>query len=400
MQCRGCGSTATDRVLDLGRVPAADHFPLASTPVSPDEASHPLAMELCRDCGLAQLAEDDTTTDEPRGVEPQALKDQAADAVSTLERAGWLRGDTVLEFGSPHGGSWLPLLTERGFRAADPDTPASLVLDCFGLMHEPNQRRAFRDRAKATAEDGVLLVQFHSLQTIIRHRQWNALRHGHFAYYSMTALSRLLDDVGMRIADAWEFPLYGGTTLAAARHGSDAAVSVTVRQILREESTFGVTDPATVRQLQGAADEQVTALHGWLESMAGDHRRVLAYGAASRAVSLLHRAALDHRLIYAVADASEAKQGRRMPGTDIPIVSPAQLLATDPDRVLLTVPDLLPELERQLPTLSGRWLIDWPIQDPAHVRGISVREPARNDIGGRRCQSHLGGTDVVLPHHT
>ena len=32
-----------------------------------------------------------------------------------------------------------------------------------------------------------------------------------------------------------------------------------------------------------------------------------------------------------------------MPGTDIPIVSPDELLAATPDRMLLTLPDLLPE---------------------------------------------------------
>jgi hypothetical protein len=59
-----------------------------------------------------------------------------------------------------------------------------------------------------------------------------------------------------------------------------------------------------------------------------------------------------------VADASTAKQARRMPGTDIPIVSPDELLAAKPDRVLLTVPDLLPEVSARYPELEGRWRVD------------------------------------------
>ena len=142
-------------------------------------------------CGLAQLADDDTVTDEPRGVEPQALKDQAEAAIDQVAAAGWLRGDTVLEFGSPHGGTWIPLLTERGFTTAT--SQADVVLDCFGIMHEPDQRSAFARRARATAPDGVLLLQYHSIATIVEQGQWNALRHGHFAYYSLTALTRLLE---------------------------------------------------------------------------------------------------------------------------------------------------------------------------------------------------------------
>jgi Putative zinc binding domain len=84
--CRGCGKAALSRVVNLGKVPAADFFPPATDPVRADEASHALAMDLCRVCGLAQLAEDDTVTDEPRGVEPQALKDHAKAAIERSAR--------------------------------------------------------------------------------------------------------------------------------------------------------------------------------------------------------------------------------------------------------------------------------------------------------------------------
>jgi hypothetical protein len=352
--CRGCGKTKLSRVVDLGMVPAADHFPLATEPVRVEEASHPLAMDLCGDCGLAQLADDDTVADEPRGVEPQALKDQAAAAIEQVERDGLLRGSTVLEFGSPHGGTWIPLLTARGFTPTS--SRADVVLDSFGIMHEPDQQSAFARRAEVTNPGGVLLLQYHSIATIVAQGQWNALRHGHFAYYSLTTLVRLLDAVGMRIVRTWEFDLYGGTVLLAAVHGE--AVDGSVSPILRLEDALGVTSPAAVAELQRSADQHAESLRKWLEEEAGAGRTVLAYGAASRAVALFTRAGVDSRLLAAVADASPAKQGRRMPGTDIPIVSPTELLATKPDRVLLTLPDLLAEVSSRFPELDGRWTVD------------------------------------------
>jgi hypothetical protein len=353
--CRGCGKTELSRVLDLGKVPAADFFPPAADPVGVDEVSHELAMDVCHLCGLAQLADDDTIADEPRGVEPQALKDQAEDAIDRVDKAGWLRGCTVTEFGSPHGGSWIPLLTKRGFAVVDSE--ADVVLDCFGVMHEPDQRAAFERRARITQPAGVLLLQFHSILTIVEQSQWNALRHGHFAYYSMTTLQRLLGEVGMSIAAAWEFDLYGGSVLLAAVHG-DVEADQTVARILAAEKAFGVTKPDTCARLQRDADEHADALRNWLikESVAG--RSVFAYGAASRAVALLSRAGIDSQLLRAVADASPAKQGRRMPGTNIPIVSPEQLVAAKPDRVFLTLPDLLAEVTEKFPELDGRWQVD------------------------------------------
>lgn len=353
--CRGCGKAGLSRVLDLGKVPAADFFPLADDEVSSGEASHELAMDVCGGCGLAQLADDDTVTDEPRGVEPQALRDQAADAIQRVADAGWLRGHTVNEFGSPHGGTWIPLLSARGFTTVT--SSADVVLDCFGIMHEPDQRSAFQRRAQVTNSSGVLLLQYHSIATIIEQGQWNALRHGHFAYYSLTALTRLLGDAGMNVASAWEFDLYGGSVLIAAVHG-DVEPDKTVERILANEKSLGVTVPATVGRLQFHADEHARSLRDWLSGEADAGRSVLAYGAASRAVALLSRAGIDSRLLGAVADASPAKQGRRMPGTDIPIVSPEDLLAADPDHVFLTLPDLLPEVSKKFPQLAGRWRVD------------------------------------------
>ncbi|OBF90851.1 transferase [Mycobacterium sp. 852002-51163_SCH5372311] len=354
--CRGCGRPDLDRVLDLGKVPAADNFPPAGAPVTAEEASHPLAMDLCAHCGLAQLADDDTETAEPRGVEPQALRDQAVDALQRVTTSGWLRGTTVREFGSPHGGTWLPLLLERG-HSQRASGPADVVLDSFGIMHDPDQRSAFRLRAEATAPDGVLLLQFHSLLTIVRQGQWNALRHGHFAYYSLTALTRLLAATGMSIVSAWEFGLYGGTVLVAAVHGK-AEPDQSVNDILRRERAFGITDATVVQRLQRSAQDHIARLRDWLLDQASCQRTVYAYGAGSRVVALFSIAGVDRRLLRAVADASPAKQGRRIPGTDVVIVSPEQLIAADPDRVLLTLPDLYDEVRQQFPQLDGRWSVD------------------------------------------
>ncbi|WP_067860757.1 class I SAM-dependent methyltransferase [Nocardia shimofusensis] len=366
--CLACGGAALETVLDLGAMPAADWFPPVEQPYDPAEAGYPLAMLLCRGCGLAQLERDDTVTEEPRGVEPRALREQAADAVARVAAAGLLRGRTVREFGSPHGGSWLDLLAARGFTAVDGITGgvADVVLDCFGLMHERDQRAAFAQRAAATAPGGVLLVQYHPLHTIVGGDQWNALRHGHFAYYGLRVLRDMLSAAGLSVVRAWDFDLYGGTVLIAAVPGQ-ARAGESVTRVLEREAT--VSDPQVVRGLQRAADRQGAALRAALEAEAARGARVYAYGAASRAVALLCRAGIDRALLAGVADASPAKQRRRMPGTDIPIISPEHLVAARPDRVLLTVPDLLAEVAERYPQLDGRW---FGVDDAQPVAGRAL----------------------------
>ena len=327
-------------------------------------------MWLCSSCGLAQLGADPSVPEEPRGVEPTALVAQAADAVDQIARAGLLSGRRhAAEYGSPHGGSWLQLLAGLGLTPVRNDESAHVVVDCFGLMHSPNQSAALAQRTARVAAGGVLLLQYHSLETIVRCGQWNALRHGHYAYYSTTVMAGMLAANGFSPRRAWRFELYGGTVLMAANRNVDArpCADGSVELLLAEEARLGIRDPAVLSGLQRSAQAHAQSLHEWLVAEHRSGRTVLAYGAASRAVALLRQASVDRTLLPAVVDASPAKQGLRMPGTDVPIVSPARLLASKPDTVLLLVSDLLTEVRSAFPQVEasgGRWVDSEEVVSP------------------------------------
>ena len=374
VRCRWCGEQRGEIVLDLGDQPAADHFPAVDDP-GPDPV-HPLRMWLCAACGLAQLAEDPTTPEEPRGAEPEAMTLQARDAVARVQAAGLLPagGGTVTEFGSPHGGSWLDLLAAAGLDEAVPGAPADVVVDCFGLMHSPDQREGLAERAAAVAEDGVLLLQFHTLAAIVADGGWNALRHGHFAYYSVPVLARMLDGIGFEPVHAFLFDLYGGTVLLAARRrGADGpADPVSVSTMIEREVALGVTDPAVLARLEEATRASADALREHLAETAARGGSVLGYAAASRAVPLLNRAGIGPDLLPAVADGSPGKQGRRFPGVGVPIVGVDEVARRGPDEVVLFVTDLLAEMRTRLPEVErggGRWVVVDPVVQVAAPLG-------------------------------
>src|SRR5690242_13557746 len=358
--CRACREPAGHLVLDLGEQPACDYFPRRDDP-GPDPV-YPLQMWLCSSCGLAQLLADPTVPEEPRGTEPAALVAQAAEAVKRVTAAGFLPDHGVVaEYGSPHGGSWLGPLTARGLVPSAPGGQADVIIDCFGLMHAADQRQALAERAARVAPDGVLLLQYHALSTIIGARQWNALRHGHYAFYSTTALTAMLAAAGFSPRTAWQFDLYGGTVLLAATRDLDrpGEPDDVIRSLLADDARAGVRDRSTFARLQHEVQAHATALHDWLAAQRSAGTTVLGYGAASRAVALLRQAQADRRLLPAVIDASPAKQGLRMPGTDIPVAAPAELAARRPGAVLLFVPDLLAEVRDAFPdveTAGGRWV--------------------------------------------
>jgi hypothetical protein len=70
-------------------------------------------------------------------------------------------------------------------------------------------------------------------------------------------------------------------------------------------------------------------------------------------------------LLAAVADRAPSKQGRYLPGSHIPVISPEQLTAEAADSLLVLPWNLIEELRQQLP---GTELVT-AIPDLRHWRG-------------------------------
>jgi hypothetical protein len=210
--------------------------------------------------------------------------------------------------------------------------------------------------------DAILLMQFHTVAAIVRSGFWNALRHGHFAYYSTPVLVRMAAELGLTAVGAMEYPLYGGTiVLALAKTGSswgDQSDSVT--NLIEREISEGVLDVATVASLNESLTQSAAGFASYLSDARSRSETVAGYSAASRASALMSCGRVTAQDLVAVADAAPGLHGRAMPGSRIPIVAPNDLVTMRPDKVLLFVPDLLNEVRQALPEIErngGRWVL-------------------------------------------
>ena len=141
---------------------------------------------------------------------------------------------------------------------------ADVVLDCFGIMHEPDQRSAFARRAQVTAPAVCCCLQYHSIATIVEQGQWNALRHGHFAYYSLTTLKQLARRGGNEHCRGMGVrPL---RRHGAARRGPRQRPSPMSRASgsSRWRDRSAGDHEHTVARLQARADEHARSLRDWL----------------------------------------------------------------------------------------------------------------------------------------
>ena len=121
-----------------------------------------------------------------------------------------------------------------------------------------------------------------------------------------------------------------------------------------DEARRGLATPEGLACLADAVSASTNQLRSYLEGHRAAGTRLFAYGAASKAVAELAMMGEAAGAILAVGDASPAKQGRCMPGSRVPVISPAELITANPEEVLLLLPDLHDELLATHPQLTGR----------------------------------------------
>lgn len=365
-RCRGCRAGDVVRVVDLGMHPAADYFPPVET-TGPD-LRWPLELWLCRSCTLVQLGPVEPLLSEPPlAVESATSLAHAGTSVRELVRDfPELHGATVAEFDSHHGGSWLGHLESAGCRPVTDGELAHLVVDVHGLAHEPAIDRALTERVKRLAPGGLLVLEFHHLLPLLVENQFDTVRHGHWAYLSLGAVSRLAEPLGLAVTSVRHVPLFGGSLQVMLRHTGVDGIEVadaSVKAVLDEETAAGVADPGRLAGLHAAAHRMAAALHDHLVAEKDRGRTVLGYGAPSKAPVLLDVSRVGPELLPFTVDAAPGKHGRRIPGCGVPIRSVADLRAARPDVVLVLTWDIADEVITQLEA-GGGWGAEYLVPLP------------------------------------
>jgi C-methyltransferase C-terminal domain/Putative zinc binding domain len=354
LTCRGCGDPGPRRVLDLGRQPASDDFPPADSP-GPD-ARWPLELWICPGCALVQLGPVQALLEEPvLAVESRTSRAHARRvATALLADLPQLVGRPVREFASHHGGSWLEALYELGCRPAAPGERAGLVVDAHALAHEQDVAASLARRAAALAPDGLLVLEHHHLLPLVTEGQFDTVRHGHWSYLSLTTLDRLAGRHGLRVVLALPEAVFGGS-LRVVLASADAAVPVddSVPALLAAERAAGLDDGSGLEPFGRRARESAAALREFLVAERDAGRRVLGYGAPSKAAVLLGLADVGPDLLPFTVDAAPLKHGRVISGARVPIRPVADLQAARPDRVLVLTWDIADEVVSQLEGTGG-----------------------------------------------
>jgi hypothetical protein len=244
--------------------------------------------------------------------------------------------------------------------------PAKIVTS-IAMFYDLEDPVAFaREVSEVLADDGIWHFEQSYMPSMLRTHSYDTICHEHVEYYSLAVVRRILDQADFEIIDVTMNAVNGGSFAVTARKkrlGSEAPIVPVYEWLLEQEDRMGLDSPAPFRRFEEEAYQHRDDLRRLLQRLNEAGKSVYGYGASTKGNVLLQFCGFGSGDIRAIAEVNEEKFGRFTPGSQIPIVSEAEVHAAKPD-YLLVLPwhfkNGIVEREREFLARGGRMIFPFP----------------------------------------
>jgi len=392
VKCRHCNATLSLTLIDLGFAPPSNAY-LSKQQLQQPEKKYPLRVLVCQTCWLAQT-EDFAQAHELFDADYAYFSSFSS---TWLEHAKRYATEISARFHLSSSSHVVEIAANDGyllqyFKAAnipctgvEPTASTAsaarakgidIVQEFFGvalantlvaqgkqadltaannvLAHVPDINDFVAGFAMLLKPNGVATFEFPHLMQLMALNQFDTIYHEHFSYLSLTVVQRIFATNGLTIFDVEEYPTHGGSLRVFAQRADTGKqpISDHVEKMLRAEDAIGIQTEKYYLAFQARAEKVKDDFVNFLADAKRQGKTVAAYGAAAKGNTLMNFAKLGSDLIQYVVDKNPAKQGKFMPGSCIPIVSPEALQSQRTDYLIILPWNIADEVTQQNAALA------------------------------------------------
>jgi len=367
-KCRSCGNMRLDRVVSLGLSPLANNL---VDSIDCIVEKYPLEMNYCPKCHNCQLS---------IVISPEKMFDNYLYASSTaatfrkhFEDAAIkyidefkLNSNTlVVDIGSNDGIALKPL-KEKGIKVVGVEPAkniaqlaiqngiptenlyfnseavekivskygkAKLVTASNVFAHSDFLKEMAADCFKLLEENGTLIIEVQYLYDVMKYLSFDNIYHEHTNYWSVTSLNNFFNSLGFCVHKVEHIDTHGGSIrVYVGRNGQN--ISESVNKFLASEKEFGLTGFERYKKF---GSDVLAIKNKIIENfkLLKKNNIICGYGAPAKATTALNFYGIGSEYISYTVEDSPLKDGKYIPGVNIPIKNKQYFLNNLPNIVVV-----------------------------------------------------------------
>jgi SAM-dependent methyltransferase len=354
MICRVCDGEKLQLVVDLGNQPWCNHF------LSKDELGkedfYPLRVVYCDDCSTAQL--DYTVKKEIMFADhtylsgvTKSLSNHFKGIADEVQHRFNPKGGakSILDIGSNDGTQlihfqklgWDVLGVESSKTTAKIATDAGVptlnqffskktvkslgkkfdVINAAGVFFHLEELHSVTEGIKiGLHNDGVFVVQFLYMKSIMENDAFDQIYHEHLLYYTLKTLQILLNRHGLELFDAYLAPIHGGQMIGFVGHPGQHQKTTRLIELEKEEDSSGCNSIEEYRSFQDRILSMKEKNINYLTEAKASGKKIFGMGAPVKGNTLLNYFNVGPDLIECLLEKNRLRKNLYSPGKHIPIL--------------------------------------------------------------------------------
>lgn len=401
--CRMCDSAGLERVVALTPTPPGNNFRRSNELAEP-EPRYPLEVYFCGVCHHLQLGHvvdpkilyqnDYTYVSATSAKFVEHLRSYAKEMV---ERFRLRPGALVADIGS-NDGTCLRFFKEAGCKVlgVDPATeiakrataagietvgeffsealarrlrsehgPASFITSHNACAHIDHLDGVVRGVREWLDDDGLFVAEVGYLLDIYQNTWFDTIYHEHLDYHSVAPFRQLFARTGMELIGAQRVSPQGGSIrVFAQKTGGPRQPDGSAAALIDLEAQNKLDVAQTFVEFGRRVDQVGARLRTLVDELKSRGKTIAAYGAATKATTLLMHFRLGAREIDFIVDDNPLKQGLFSPATHIPVLATDELYRRRPDYTLILAwnfADPIMAMHKRYVHEGGRFVVPMPV---------------------------------------
>jgi hypothetical protein len=401
-RCRFCCAPLRQTLVDLGMSPLCESY-VSADRLNDMEPFYPLHVRVCDRCFLVQVGEyvssDHIFTEYAyfSSFSDTWLKHAAAYVDMIVSRFNLGKANLAVELAS-NDGYLLQNFVKKGIPALGVEPAANVakvavekgvptLVKFFGretaqAMVAAGQRAdlVIGNNVLAQVPDlndfvggirivlkpqGVATLEFPHLMRMMAENQYDTIYHEHFSYFSFITAEKIFAAHDLILFDVDELPTHGGSIRIYVRHKEDTSkpVGQRVLELRDRELSAGFDRLETYSTFGEKVKESKRSLLEFLIQAKRSGKRIVGYGAPGKGNTLLNYCGIKTDFLDFTVDRNPYKQGKFLPGTHIPILTPDKIVEAKPDYVLILPWNFKDEIVKQMAMIrewGGKFVVPIP----------------------------------------